>query len=123
DINMAQQWMQGGAARQSIADRMSPRAAQIGQAVSALQNVLLKERSGAAVTDTELARLNNEIGVNWWSSPSAMRAAINRMHESSAAIGDAMAAEYDPEVVERYEANLRNRQGQGGGGSGGSGGG
>jgi hypothetical protein len=107
ELRAAQQWLQGGAARQSIAAGLAPRAEQIGQAIAELQDIMLKERSGAAVTDSEFARLRSELGTNWWSSPESLRRAIGRMRATNDAIQDALGAEYGVEVVDAYEANRR----------------
>jgi hypothetical protein len=124
DLRAAQQWLQGGAARQSIAAGIAPRAEQVGQAIAELQDIMLRDRSGAAVTDQEFQRLRSELGTNWWSSPESLRRAIGRMRATNQAIQEGLGAAYGIDVVDAYEANrqaLRNRGGQrpssGGGGS------
>jgi hypothetical protein len=105
DIRMAQQWLQGGM-RQAVTE-LSPGARQLAQRLARLQNVLLRERSGAAVTDQEFARLRSELGANWYQSPDSMRAALQEMGASSQEMANALAATYGPEVVQAYQSNLQ----------------
>lgn len=105
DIRMAQQWLQGGM-RQAVTE-LSPGARQLAQRLARLQNVLLRERSGAAVTDQEFARLRAELGANWYQSPESMRAALQEMGGSSQEMARILAATYGPEVVEAYQRNLQ----------------
>jgi hypothetical protein len=111
DIRMAQQWLQGGM-RQAVTE-LSPGARQLAQRLARLQNVLLRERSGAAVTDQEFARLRSELGANWYQSPDSMRAALQEMGASSQEMARLLAASYGPEVVEAYQQNLRAVDGGG----------
>jgi hypothetical protein len=116
ELRAAQQWIQGGAARQSIAAALAPRAEQIGETISTLQNIMLRERSGAAVTDQEFQRLRGELGSNWWSSPESLRRAVGRLRATNDGIRAALGAEYGLDVVEQYEANrqaVRSRGGRG----------
>jgi hypothetical protein len=115
ELRAAQQWIQGGAARQSIAAGLAPRAEQIGETISTLQNIMLRERSGAAVTDQEFQRLRGELGSNWWSSPDSLRRAVARMRATNEAIQEGLGAEYGLEVVEAYEANRQAVRGRRGG--------
>jgi hypothetical protein len=74
--------------------------------------VLLKERSGAAVTDQEFARLRSELGSNWYQDAASMRRAVQRMRETSQRVESMMQGQYGPEVVQQFQAN---RTAQGGG--------
>lgn len=106
EIAAAQLWLQGGAARQGISTALAPRAQQLGRLMSVVQNTVLKERSGAAVTASEFQRLRDELGTNWWSSPEATRAALAEMRGAASAMQDAIGASYGPDVVDRYQENL-----------------
>lgn len=61
---------------------MSDAGAKLRAAVATLTNIVLKDRSGAAVTDSELARIEEELGLTATSPVSAFRDALRRKRDN-----------------------------------------
>ncbi len=71
-------------------------------AVGKVFNVTLKDRSGAAVTNTELERLKNEFGQGKYNSESEMIGALQRYKTALSKELENREAAYRPEVRETY---------------------
>lgn len=65
-------------------------------------NTILKDRSGAAVTNTELERLKTEFGEGKYNSESQMVDALQRYKRGVQTELQNREAAYNPEVVQRY---------------------
>lgn len=81
-------------------------------ALSTIMNVVLRDRSGAAVTDSEFARLQAEFSDKTFSSEAEKIAALKRLKEKLLIDMNNMQAGVRPEAVDRYEerGGFVNRQ-------------
>jgi hypothetical protein len=85
---------------------MSSEARQMQNARQAVMNVLLKARSGAAVTPSEFERFAKEFGSNIFNTDEDFLAAWEDLKNAIAAKTQNVYAGFDPEVVENYGSNL-----------------
>lgn len=83
------------------------------QAVARVRNKLLKIRSGAAVTDPEMARLADELGAKLGGTDREIRLAWPDIMAGIQAIESGIVSGFDPEVVETFESRFNDRQGGG----------
>jgi hypothetical protein len=72
------------------------------QAAAQLFNIELRNRSGAAVTDPELARLKNEFGQGRFATEEALRTGINQYLERLKEVSRNIDAGVDPGIREEY---------------------
>jgi hypothetical protein len=84
---------------------MTADARQMQNARQGVMNVLLKARSGAAVTPQEFERFQKEFGSNVFSTDGDFLAAWQDLKSAIAARAQNVYAGFDPEVVENYESN------------------
>lgn len=74
------------------------------QAVLQLFNIELKDRSGAAVVDSELQRLKNEYGQGNFATEEALRQGITQYLNRLSEIGKNVVSGYSPEIVGEYQS-------------------
>jgi hypothetical protein len=92
-VGLLPDWMQGQDAEE------------IRQALSGVSNVILKARSGAAVTSQELKRFVNELGSGGFRSEATLRKGIENVRNKFEKIKANAAAGVTDEVKSEYEAN------------------
>ena len=96
---------------------MTPqRTQQLRSAISRVKNELIKERSGAAVTENEMSRIRDEVGDFRTSDPVVMRNWINTIAADASALVRTVRAGYSDDVIQAYESNLQREEGRRGGG-------
>lgn len=76
------------------------------QKVSSLRNIVLKIRSGAAVTDPEYSRFMDEIGMKLGGSDEDVARALTSLRAMMESKKQAIYSGYDPDVVETYRSRL-----------------
>lgn len=76
------------------------------QDVAKLFNIVLKDRSGAAVTNQELERLKNEFGQGIFKTPEQLMTAIAKAQKIVDAHYRGIGASYGKDVLDAYNANL-----------------
>lgn len=93
-------------------DWMLPKAIANGkQDFQSLFNITLKDRSGSAVTNTELDRLKREFGAGVFTTPAQVKHAVERMREIVSKHYAGIAAGYGKEALTAYNNNLREMGG------------
>ena len=90
-VGMLPAWMQGQEAER------------VNQAIAEVKNVLLKARSGAAVTDSELRRFVEELGTGGLRSEETVRLAVERIRKRFNDVKANAAAGVSDEVKNTYE--------------------
>jgi hypothetical protein len=88
--------------------KFSQEGSNVRQAIQAVKNTLLKARSGAAVTEPEADRLEQEM-FGPLATEKSFRQGWANLQAAIAAKRVNIESGYDPEVIESYEENLRNR--------------
>jgi len=73
--------------------------------VQALSNIILKDRSGAAVTNPEFERFRRELGTGGFASDKDLRAGIQRLMKEIASIEQNAVAGVSEDILNRYEEN------------------
>lgn len=82
------------------------------QAFAKLFNITLKNRSGAAVTNQELERLKGEFAAGAFKDEKQLRAAVEQARNIISNHYASVAAGFSPEVLESYNANIRQYGGR-----------
>lgn len=95
-VGVLGQWNQGQKAR-SFRLKLAP-----------LRNIVLRDRSGAAVTDQEFERFKEELlGEKWLASDKDFKDAWEGLKSRIKAHEDAIVSSYDPEIVDLYYGEER----------------
>lgn len=84
---------------------------EVRQAIATVRNKLLKIRSGAAVTDPEMARLAEELGAKLGGTDREIRLAWPQIVAGVSAIESGISAGYDDDVVQTFDERVSARQG------------
>lgn len=82
------------------------------QAIEKVFNITLKDRSGAAVTNQELARLKSEFGAGVFKKPEQLKTAIDRARQIVDTHYRGIAAGFGPDTLGAYNENLQGMGGQ-----------
>jgi len=88
--------------RAMLGEKYAKEAVKIRNALSAVKNLSLKERSGAAVTDQELKRFEQEMASTGLASPDQFRLVVKRFVDRVNNIKKAVEAGVPPEGLQEY---------------------
>ncbi|MGI0034286.1 MAG: hypothetical protein ACRD98_00260 [Nitrososphaera sp.] len=85
-----------------------PNGRKLSQMIQKLQNSVILDTSGKAVTKTELARVLKDLGSQVTQGPDAVRRALRTLRNLLNAETAGLFAGYDPAIVELYKARKSN---------------